>query len=318
MTEYSWFWEGSTTGDAQFLTNDEFTDVFKNLVQLEWDKVLMTVPGYFHPDAGDEPPTNQQWLDIRVNGVEETVTVYEGGAIIDGKVYWLRKPITFTCASEGYYRLVLRKEFPALDETGAPRGQVVNLMMLYDESGEIGPTSDQNIYPIPVRSDGVTWDMTIGMFYNKGLGESSADPLLRWYPYERYYHSDTYRGSTLQYEGNYTDENGKRLFPYSALHLPCRQGGSATNWATSGTTKYIVPMARIEIGSVAMAANPQAVVFHQAFSGTPVVMLTPQVQGTPWTGNNFCVSAVSSAGFSIRVDSLANLDNMQWVAIGPV
>jgi Trk-type K+ transport system membrane component len=75
---------------------------------------------------------------------------------------------------------------------------------------------------------------------------------------------------------------------------------------------------RIEVGAFAMSANPQAFTFAEPFAGKPIVIITPWYSGTPWAGNNLCISAIATTGFSVRADSIVSMDYIQYVAIGPV
>lgn len=306
MTETSYFWEGQVTGDATLApyTNDELSDVFRELVQLNIHDGVHTVTSKFGEiyRRGDEILAN---LEVYRLGLS-AIVVAPGAAIIDGKVYCLREAKEFACRQTGYYRLILRKEFPALDETGNPKGQTVKLEMLYSRSAS-SSVATENRAPTPTRIDGITWDLTLAMFYFDG------------YTREFYYNDS----ETFAQTGYYSTvigarEIGKRLYPFGAVSIPKRQGGSSTNWSTVGSTNYVVPMSRVEVGSVTVGSNPQAVTFCEAFSNSPIVIITPRRQGDPWDGNNLCISAISTAGFSVRFDSIVDLDHIQYMAIGPI
>ena len=288
MTETSHFW-GGAAGDASLApyTNDEITDVFRKLTQMDRD-VILPVLNVFANTSGVSP------LEPVISG-SSTVIVNPGGAIVDGKLYLLINPLSFDCSTPGYYRLVLRKTFPILNPTGVPTGQTVRLVMLYDASGVDGA-------PLPTRVDGDVWDVTVAMFNKLTFRHT-----VTFYP-----------GYTSNYASSALNEYGIRTFPHNALNIVGRQGVSATNWSNGGTGNFMCGQSRLEPGSFAMAANPQAHVFAEPFSNAPIVIITPWYTGTPWAGNNLCISAISAAGFSVRADSIVGLDYVQYVAIGPV
>lgn len=317
MTETSYFWEGTAVGDATLApyTNDELSDIFRDLVQLNKYAAVLTVASKFEEEdkarGGRDIPTDKPSLDIQLT--EGAIVVHPGAAIIDGKVYCLREPVTFYCNDAGYYRVVLRKEFPGLDESGKPKGQTVKLVMLYSKTANSTSVA-ANSAPLPTRVDSETWDVSLA------LVEATIDTniygrsvvLLDYYYDEVFYSPVEGIADSLGYR-----ESGKSLYPFSACSLPKRRGGSATAWATGGTTNYVVPMARVEAGAVAVAANPQSHTFNKAFSNTPIVIVMPHRVGTPWSGNNLCISAISTTGFSVRFDSIVNLDAIQFIAFGP-
>lgn len=284
--ERSYFWEGHTVGDAGvmgYINNDEFTDAFRKLTQIDRDVILpiLHVPATTEfPFLGLEPVISGS--NVRVN---------PGYAIVDGKLYRLDTPRNWYLSSEGYYRLVLRKTFPATDPGGQPVGQTVALGMLYDATGLGGA-------PLPTRIDGAIWDVTLAMF-------RISSGVLAFYPSN---------GSYIATDA--TDEYGDRRFPHQAICVSCRLGGHATQWHQPGSTRYAIPKARIEVGSFEMLANPQSFTFVEAFPSEPIVILSPFAYGSIWQGNNICVSAISTTGFSVRADSIVYLDYMQYLAIG--
>jgi hypothetical protein len=287
MTETSHFWAGTAIGDASNApyTSDEITDVFRKLTQMDRDVILPVLRGFYSLYIP---------FDVFITGTS-TVHVAPGTVIIDGKVYWLFDSISFSCNDAGYYRLVLRKTFPFIDQNGVPQGQTVKLVMLHDWSGVLGA-------PLPTRIDGEVWDVTVAMFQKLTFRHTIA-----FYP---------------DYSSNYAafavDEYGIRTFPHNAVQLVGRQGTSSTNWSNGGTGNFMCGQSRIEPGVFTVSANPQAHTFAEPFSNSPIVIITPWYQGTPWSGKNLCISAISAAGFSVRADSIAFLDSVQYVAIGPV
>jgi len=297
MTETSYFWAGTTDGDASIApyTNDEISDVFRQLFQFD---PTYTLPSIDYPFDNFDLPPEYKPFHIRLSQVSKGAIVYAGVALIDGKVYFNRSRKTFNCSQEGYYRIVLRKVFPAIVDD-LPTGQTIKAVALYSQNWIDGT-------PLPTRTDGQTWEVTIAVIRNDA-------GTLSFYPTTKSHISKSYIASGI------STEYGYRIMPEANICIPARRGGSATNWGTAGLNAYACAQSRIEVGSVEIAANPQAHVFAEAFPYTPVVVLTPyDSDGSTWSGNNLCISALSAAGFSIRFDNEAGLSHVHYLAIGPV
>jgi hypothetical protein len=92
-----------------------------------------------------------------------------------------------------------------------------------------------------------------------------------------------------------------------------RQGGSATNWNTVGTTNYAAASARIQCG-VILTSGTITVTFPVAFSQVPVVFLT-----SGFHNQIASVDAVTASGFTgvleFSGDSPSD-KNVNWLAIG--
>lgn len=105
----------------------------------------------------------------------------------------------------------------------------------------------------------------------------------------------------------------------SGLLVTKRQGGSATVWATAGTTTYTPTTQAIQVGSVAAIANGgnAAVTFPTAFTYAPIVLVTGHdatVNGNSCTTN---VVSVSTTGFTVYVTNPAGgTFAVYWMAIG--
>lgn len=102
------------------------------------------------------------------------------------------------------------------------------------------------------------------------------------------------------------------------LHLPQltkRQGGSATDWSTAGTTGYDVTDAVIQCGSTAAGDCAYVTVtFPTAFTETPVV--TCQLLNSSITSYAILLTAVSTTQFSFYNSCANNACTVLWVAIG--
>lgn len=297
MTEKSYFWYDDAAGDALAYapyTNDEISDVMRQAFQFDRTYTLPSI-NYPFPTAPREPFT------VRLSPQTGSVVVEEGVALIDGKVYFHRSPKALDCSTSGagYYRIVLRKTFPAIVDD-LPTGNTVKAEVLYSANWDSGN-------PEPTRTDDEVWEVTIAVIYNDGTS--------------LYFYPDTSKGfwDRSYYASGVSTEYGNRVMPEACINIPARRGGSATNWGTAGDTKYVCPLARIEVGSVTIDASPKAHTFAEAFAYTPIVVLTPwDADGSTWSGNNFCISALSTTGFSIRFDDRTGLSYVHYVAIGPI
>ncbi len=92
--------------------------------------------------------------------------------------------------------------------------------------------------------------------------------------------------------------------------LTRRQGGSATNWSTPGTTAYTPTAVRMQAGRCEAAGAQLVINFPVAFSAYPLVLITSNVPSFP--------GAVFGAS-----ESLATVTGLEagviitWLAIGP-
>lgn len=132
MTQYSWFWGGTETGDAGPYTDDDFSDVLSKVFQN--DRTSQSVL------YGIENSLNI------TNPSGSTVRVATGWAIVDGKFYRNSANVDFVLdvpVATRYYTIILKKDFTA---------QTVRLASL-------GP--DEIDFPIPTQNDGTVWEVEI-------------------------------------------------------------------------------------------------------------------------------------------------------------
>jgi hypothetical protein len=236
MTEKSYFWGGNSTGDAQNLTSDEYTDVIAFLTE------DVNAPSLFSRGVTEIGPEN-----INIQVWANSVVVTPGMAMVDGKLYGNNLGnISFDCSALGFYQLVLRKTFAHLDEKTLERvGQTCRLVMRYTDNTDPG-----GFYPFVIelyQEDGVIWDIELGRFYQDGSALVNTGIGLDVLP----------------------------IYYKNTPNIIARQGGSATHWATAGTNKYVCRQSRFELGTVAASVNPQAVTFLKAFAYNPIVIVQP-------------------------------------------
>lgn len=108
--------------------------------------------------------------------------------------------------------------------------------------------------------------------------------------------------------------------------VPKRQGGSATSWITAGTTNYSPARSLIQVGVVSGTSGSSvnnvsvSVTFPQAFSNTPIIMVTEFKTGGHYTWQ-IHITAASTTGFTVQIyfDTTYTSEPVlvQWLAIGP-
>ncbi len=94
-----------------------------------------------------------------------------------------------------------------------------------------------------------------------------------------------------------------------------RQGGSASDWGTSGTTNYTPATSRVQIGTTLTDGSGVATVtFPAAFSGTPVVTTgVIGAAGVPTSAVEIVTLNTTTVAFNSSVIGATVL----WIAIGP-
>ena len=93
-----------------------------------------------------------------------------------------------------------------------------------------------------------------------------------------------------------------------------RQGGSASDWTSIGTSTQTPTAVRMQAGGIATDASGNATVtFPVAFSDKPIAFLT----GVSGGGTPADVYVVSTSTTQLVIKSSNNLVNVYWFAIGP-
>lgn len=98
-----------------------------------------------------------------------------------------------------------------------------------------------------------------------------------------------------------------------------RQGNSATNWGSSGTTNYDYSATNtfIQAGAKVLNTNgaDSAVTFPVAFNQVPLVVATTNTAGT--ANVYVLVNTVTATGFNLRtVSGNGTTETAAWIAIG--
>lgn len=95
-----------------------------------------------------------------------------------------------------------------------------------------------------------------------------------------------------------------------------RQGGSASDWSTIGTTTYDVSAENVitQCGTKAPSGLVTGVVFPTEFTNPPLVIASPTGSGTNWS--SWYVVSVTKSGFSFVCSDYTKVTSMNWVAVG--
>jgi len=137
MTEKSYYWDGTITGDATLspYSEDDISDHWRKMFQS--DRTVQSVLAGYGSELEVTNPSGQ------------TIRVANGAALVDGKFYETDAAVDFAGATPGggdtnYYSVVLRKSWAA---------QTVRLVLLANLAG-----AD---YPAVTQTDGTTWEVSI-------------------------------------------------------------------------------------------------------------------------------------------------------------
>jgi len=133
MTEFSYPWAGSATGDCGPYTDDQWSDMQRRLLQSD-----RTKQGVIIGDGSE----------LAVTGASSPVSVASGAALVDGKFYYNTAAVNVTIATPSTSTrvdcIVLRKDFTA---------QTVRIVRIAGTEGAGAPAITQN--------DGTTWDIKL-------------------------------------------------------------------------------------------------------------------------------------------------------------
>lgn len=98
-----------------------------------------------------------------------------------------------------------------------------------------------------------------------------------------------------------------------------RQGGSATDWTSQGTTTYDYSGTNtfIQVGTIRgnTSLADKAVTFPTAFSQKPLVFITI-ITANSANSNRPAVNGITTTGFNIRTGEDSSNEDIAWMAIG--
>jgi hypothetical protein len=147
MTQRSWYWGGTSLGDAALpapygapYTDDMFSDVFAMLLSMD-----RTTQGVVPSER-----TGFDGLLEVTNPTGTTISVDTGIALVDGKVFASDANESFTTSGDGTYYAVVRKSWAA---------QTARLALVTSV----------------VQTDGVTWDLPLATIVVSGGTHTVTD-----------------------------------------------------------------------------------------------------------------------------------------------
>ena len=92
-----------------------------------------------------------------------------------------------------------------------------------------------------------------------------------------------------------------------------RQGGSASDWSTTGSTDRTPGSVRIQCGSIRVNDGGATVNFPVSFGNTPLAVIS---LSTIAAGGVIAISSISSSSLGIS-NNTGTGQNVMWIAIGP-
>lgn len=104
--------------------------------------------------------------------------------------------------------------------------------------------------------------------------------------------------------------------------LRYRQGGSATNWSTVGTTNYDYSTSTVimQCGTILSNASPKTVTFGTAFAQVPLVWATVSSVAAANCFARIVTPSTTTVTIQVITDAGAasTSENVNWLAIGEV
>ncbi len=117
------------------------------------------------------------------------------------------------------------------------------------------------------------------------------------------------------------DSGGTALQWNGANPIIGRQGGSADNWETGGTTNYTPTSVIMQVGMAAITLINQnfgdvSITFPVAFSGVPLVFTTAE-QNKRYTFSRDITTTKCTIGIGNYESTMSATQYVRWLAIGP-
>lgn len=284
MAEQSIFWTTGGAGDgASPYTQTQVTDWLRRT---------------FLSDPANEGVLAGYANGLAVSGTSSPISVAAGAAIVYGVPYENTAPVSLavptpTIGPTGH-RVVLRVNWAA---------RTVRLTLLSSSNGVALP-------PAPTQTAGTTWDIPLArLTIAPGGAITMVDERAFAHPNLRIGTNQLDDGGVTgaKLAENSVDDTraGSRVPQFYR-----RQGGHASDWSISGTTTYTPEAVRMQAGRVAVSGGSATITFPVAFSGRPVVVLTPSSDARVW------VVGAETSFVVIGASDPAPLA-VSWLAIGP-
>lgn len=290
----SGFWNagpgGSGDGPIGGYTRQNWNDLFRRLFtrQTANEGVLPGVDG-----------------ELAVSGTATPLSVASGAGMVYG--WWFVDPTATsvaisTPAATAGGRINVRADWAA---------QTVRIVAVQAASGVTTP-------PALVQTAGTTWDIPLATYQVTNTGVITVTDA------RQYNHMATRVNAAMIDPGVALanlgpDSVDDTIVGNRVPQFIRRQGGSATNWQTPGTTAYTPGMVRMQAGAMTSGpTNSTLVTFPLAFSAIPLVTATIASPGlVPYI---VMIATVSASSVAIAVldtsGSPVNGVTVNWLAIG--
>ena len=347
MTQWSARWTTTTgaTGDAQ-TSYTQANDSVINKILAGCSNYEGVAPGYLNA------------LAITTTGAN-VVQIDTGAAVLDGKVYLNDAASTLGVASAvgggntRIDRVVLRADWagtdialallggtdgaiPTVPDLAATPGTTYDLplaQVLVGVAGVSSITDERTLaYPysasgtaVLVKSGGTAGTMTVatpagdGLVLRRsgltmGFGEISGLAIA-----DNAVDSEHYAADSIDTEHYAPDSVDVAALAAMVPGLLGRQGGSATDWSTSGTNDYESGIdVRIQCGSVATVdAMGVTIAFPVAFSAPPIVVPGAFTSSSGVSAVVHSISTTQAKFYTTDLDGNIQAHKVHWIAIGP-
>lgn len=297
LVESSRLWTTGGAGDgASTYTRDNMAEFFRNMLLADF--------------------TTQGVLNgLAVSGTASPLTLATGAACVYGFLHF--------CTTSGTMNAITT---PAVGTTG------LHVVLRADWTAQtvrvvaVRNTDGNSATPALTQTAGTTWEIRLatGTITTGGVialtdARAFVSQPNRVFTAGRVVFAST--GGALNDDANLTwDSTNHRLAINSGYATPLRgrQGGSATNWATTGTTNQTLTTPRVQCGAVNTTSGAGATItFPVAFAQVPLV-IAMAIDATP-AAKIATLESVTASAFSVWTFDAAGVAQngaVYWIAIG--
>jgi hypothetical protein len=292
MTESSQLWSTSTSGDGTSTYTQADTSLFM--------KVAAACSGF----EGVAPGLLNS---LAVTGTSSPVAVNTGGGIVDGKPYYNSASVNVNIATPASLtridRIVLRADWAA---------HTVRITRIAGTEGGAAPAITQ--------TSGTTYDIMLAQASITTGGVITVTDERVWA------RNTTQTGDVTITNAGVTAIGANKVLVSMLNGIALnRQGGSATEWDTAGTSNYTPTTNKIQVGTITATWGSNtpmvavSVTFPVAFTYKPIILLSIDTNSGTETFSYWLYSTSASA-FTVRcyhagVDPTSTI--IRWLAIGP-
>lgn len=289
MTQKSILWSAPTSGDgAAAYTESEVTRMFKSLVGAV---------------VGSEGVLNGVDNSLAVSGSSSPLSVATGSAFVTGYFYWNDAALNVTVPTPVVgttgHRVVLR---------WLASSKTVRAVLISSSDGVAA-------YPALTQSAGTQWEITLANLTITTGGVITLVDARSFLHFATKVNSGMIDNLAVGAAALANDSVDDTKVGNRVPQMYRRQGNSATDWWSSGTTTQTPGAVRMQVGYIS-TTDGGSITFPVAYSYIPLVFAT--VEG----GNKTIgVSNISTTGFNVNIynaaSHVASSGLVMWLAIGP-